>query len=62
LYKNTNILLKYLQGIDKPIKFVTSKNLKAKPVLKKIYCWVVKLLADTPPRRGGGDHGKPEAG
>jgi len=23
---------------------------------------VVKFLADTPPRRGGGDHGKPEAG
>jgi hypothetical protein len=35
---------------------------KAYRSLKNKQCWVVKFLADTPPRRGGGDHRKPEAG
>jgi len=51
--------LKYLQEIDSPIKFVSSKREMLTCSLKEKQCWVVKFLADTPPCPGGGDYGKP---
>ena len=62
MYKNANILLKYLQRMVKHIKFVSSNQPKSSKRSLKIYCWVVKFLADTPPCPGGGEYGKPKSG